>query len=191
MAHHARNDPPRTVADLRHDLDEQSEELASLVRSTDAELLVRRPPSGKWSAVEHVDHLIKVNRGYAGALEAAVAAGRAAGRTGTGPFRGSVVGRFFARSMEPPVKMRVKTMSAMQPDAQLAVEPTLAVFLDTQGRLKALLDDAEGLDLDAIRMASPFARLLRAPVFSWFVVVTAHTRRHVWLVRETLAQLPG
>ena len=49
-----------------------------------------------------------------------------------------------------------------------------------------------GTDLDAIRMASPFMKLLRAPAFSWFVVLTAHNRRHIWLIRQTLTGLtPG
>ncbi|NNF37431.1 MAG: DinB family protein [Gemmatimonadetes bacterium] len=191
MAHHAKKDPPRTTADLRLDIEEQSEELASLFQATEDARLMQRPPSGKWSAVEHVDHLAKVNRGYLAALESAVASGRAAGRRGAGPFRGSVIGRFFAASMEPPVKMKVKTLAAMQPDAELAPEPTLAVFQDLQERLLALLREAEGLDLDAIRMASPFMKLLRAPAFSWFVVLTAHNRRHIWLIRQTLTDLDG
>ena len=191
MAHHAKTNPPRTTADLRLDVQEQSEELASLFHATDDAVLVRRPPSGKWSAVEHVDHLVKVNREYLAALESAVASGRAAGRIGAGPFRGSLLGRFFASSMEPPVKMKVKTLAAMQPDSELAPEPTLAVFQDLQERLLALLRDAEGLDLDAIRTASPFMKLLKAPVFNWFVVLTAHNRRHIWLIRQTLTDLNG
>jgi len=178
--------PPQTLVDLRRDLDEQTEELSSLFRSVDDVRLLGRPPSGKWSPVEHVDHLIKVNQGYIGGLEAALNRGRAAGKTGTGPFKGSVVGRFFARSMEPPVKLRMKTMAAMKPAAELAVEPTLAVFLDLQGSLRERMTAAEGLDLDAIRMSSPFMKLVRAPVSSWFSVVLAHNRRHIWLIREAL-----
>ena len=189
MAHHARKDPPRSTSDLRLDIDEQTEELASLFAATPDATLVRRPPSGKWSAVEHVDHMIKVNRGYMAALSPTVAAARAAGRTGAPPFKGSVFGRFFARSMEPPVKMKVKTLAAMQPDSELAPEPTLAVFQDLQAGLAELLREAEGLDLDKIRMASPFMSLVRAPVFNWFVVLTAHNRRHIWLIRETLSQV--
>lgn len=177
----------RNIADLRRELDEQTEELASLMRSTDRDRLTRRPPTGKWSPVEHVDHLIKVNKDYIAALEHALQKGRAQGRTGSGPFKGSVVGRFFARSMEPPVKTRVKTMAAMKPDSDLAVEPTLAVFLDLQGGVRELLTLAEGLDLDGIRMSSPFLKLVRAPAFSWFCVVLAHNRRHIWLIREGLA----
>ncbi len=187
MAANAPHRSARTAADLRRDLEEQTEELASLVRSTDDSLLIRRPPSGKWSPIEHVDHLIKVNAEYIAALEQALLKGRDQGRTGAGPFKGSVVGRFFERSMEPPVKARVKTLSAMKPDSDLAVEPTLAVFLDLQGRLREVLTQAEGLDLDGIRMRSPFLKLLRAPVFSWFGVILAHNRRHIWLIREGLA----
>jgi hypothetical protein len=186
MSQNAPQAPSRTLADLRRALDEQTEELSSLFRSTEEALLVRRPPTGKWSPVEHVDHLIKVNQEYLGGIERALDRGRAAGKAGTGPFKGSVVGRFFARAMEPPVKRRVKTMAAMQPASELAAEPTLAVFLDLQGRLREILAAAEGLDLDGIRMSSPFVKLLRAPVFSWFSVLLAHNRRHIWLIREAL-----
>jgi hypothetical protein len=186
MAKDSPKAPSQTLVDLRRDLDEQTEELSSLLRSVDDAQLLRRPPSGKWSPVEHVDHLIKVNQAYLSGIEAALNRGRAAGKTGPGPFKGSVVGRFFARSMEPPVKLRMKTMAAMKPASELAVEPTLALFLDLQGSLRELMTAAEGLDLDAIRMSSPFMKLVRAPAFSWFSVLLAHNRRHIWLIRETL-----
>lgn len=186
MGNDSRHSPAGTVAELRRALDEQSGELSSLFHTLDDAVLARRPPSGKWSPVEHVDHLIKVNQGYLRALDQALGRGRAAGKTGTGPFKGSVVGRFFARSMEPPVKRRMKTMKAMLPDHDLAVEPTLAVFLDHQASLREILATAEGLDLDAIRMSSPFVKVVRAPVFNWFSVVLAHNRRHIWLIREAL-----
>ncbi len=186
MSNDSRHTPPRTVADLRRALDEQSRDLSSLFHTVDDAQLVRRPPSGKWSPVEHVDHLIKVNQDYLRALDQALGRGRAAGKTGTGPFKGSVVGRFFARSMEPPVRRRMKTMRAMLPDSDLPVEPTLAVFLDHQASIRELLVAAEGLDLDAIRMSSPFVKMVRAPVFSWFSVVLAHNRRHIWLIRNGL-----
>lgn len=178
--------PARSIADLRRELDEQTDELTSLFGAVDDARLGRRPPTGKWSPVEHVDHLIKVNQGYLRSLDQALGRGRAAGSTGTGPFRGSVVGRFFARAMEPPVKRRMKTMKAMQPESELAVEPTLAVFVDHQTSIRELLANAEGLDLDAIRMSSPFMKVLRAPVFSWFSVLLAHNRRHIWLIHEAL-----
>ena len=187
MAKNSSQAPPQTLVELRRDLDEQTEDLSSLFRSVDDAQLVRRPPSGKWSPVEHVDHLIKVNQGYLRGIEMALNRGRAAGKTGTGPFKGSVVGRFLARSMEPPVKRRIKTMAAMKPSSELAAEPTLAVFLDLQGSLRELMTGSEGLDLDAMRMSSPFVRLVRAPVFSWFSVLLAHNRRHIWLIREALA----
>lgn len=180
-----------TPADLIRDLDAQSDELGTLLRSTDDPRLVRRPAEGRWAVVEHVDHLVKVNARYADALGEALEGGRAAGRTGPGPFKGSVIGRFFARSMEPPVRRRIKTMSAMEPGAALTLDVTRHAFDEAQARLRRLLESAaeSSLDLDRIRMGSPFLPLVRAPVFSWFCVVTAHTRRHIWLIRETLGQI--
>lgn len=183
--------PAETAADLAREVEAQRAEVEAIHESVDPDLLVRRPPSGKWSAVEHVDHLVKVNRRYADAIEAALRRGREKGRTGSGPFRGSWLGRRFAGAMEPPVKMKVKTVSAMQPDPDLSPHSTLKAFADVQDRLVALLRDAEGLDLDRIRTSSPFARILRAPVFSWFCVLSAHNRRHIWLMRGTLEGLEG
>ncbi len=182
---------PGTPGELIHGLDAQTDELVSLLRALDDPRVIRRPAEGKWAVIEHVDHLVKVNARYADALGDALNRGWTAGKTGAGPFRGSVVGRFFARSMEPPVRKRIKTMKAMEPGTALEIDATRAAFEDAQNRIRELLARAEsdGLDLDGIRMGSPFLPLVRAPVSSWFAVVTAHTRRHIWLIRETLEQV--
>lgn len=182
-------DPDELLRQIR----ETREAVEALVEETPDDRLVRRPAEGAWSVVEHVNHLVKLNGRYLGLLEENLREAREAGTTGSAPFRGSWLGRAFAGSMEPPVKRRVKTLSSVEPDADLDPEAALEAFREMEDRLESTVERSHGLDLDRIRMTSVFLprwlRWIKIPVFSWFAVLTAHDRRHLWLMRETLDRL--
>jgi hypothetical protein len=182
-------DPDELLRQIR----ETREGVERLVEETADDRLVRRPAEGAWSVVEHVNHLVKVDDRYLDLLEGALREAREAGTTGSAPFRGSWLGRFFVRSMEPPVKRRVKTLSSVEPDADLDPGATLEAFREVEDRLESTVERSHGLDLDRIRTSSIFLprwlQWIKIPVFSWFGVLTAHDRRHLWLMHETLERL--
>ena len=51
---------------------------------------------------------------------------------------------------------------------------------------RASLRAAEGVDLRRASIRSPFMKLLKLPLIQAFEIMFAHTRRHIWLMREVL-----
>src|SRR5688572_20157831 len=63
-----------------------------------------QPAPGAWSVAECLDHLATANRVYLRAMAPASERASAEGRVRRGPVRPGLLGGWFARSLEPPVK---------------------------------------------------------------------------------------
>jgi len=82
-------------------------------------------------------------------------------------------------SLEPRPWLKVKTTPGFQP---LEVGPVLDVlpsFLERQERLVEALRSAQGLDLAAGTIVSPFNERIRYNVYSAFRIIETHERRHL------------
>ena len=84
-------------------------DVRELVRGLSEEQLRWRPDDRRWSVLECIAHLIEAAKQYAPAIGSALDRARANGWFGNGPFRYGMFSRWFARSMEPPAKIKVKT----------------------------------------------------------------------------------
>ncbi len=151
---------------------------------TPAQIAWKHSPD-RWSIGECLAHLNVAAELYLGALDRAIATGRARGLTGRGPFRhGWVVNFFFIRALEPPVRMKLKAppkfKSVIGPDAS----GELQKFLDLQDELLGRVQEANGLHLAHVRVVSPAARLLRMSLGQAFQAVAAHQRRHLLQARR-------
>jgi len=153
------------------------------------EAFLRRPGQDRWSAAEHVAHLPLTERPYFPVIEASVRSARSRGRLGEGPFKGGVVGNWFARTLEPPVTHRIKTMRQLYPPLALTAEGVVAEFEATRDALRASIELARGVDLDAAKLRSPLLKVLKMPVSSAYPVLLAHARRHLRLAHEAIANV--
>jgi len=80
---------------------------------------------------------------------------------------------------------RARTLPAFVPAGEqthLPREALVADFDRLQGELIELAREADGLPLDALRITSPFdpRGRLRYNVYSTFVILPRHQRRHLW-----------
>ena len=163
----------------------QAQEARSLVHDH-SDVFTRRPEEHRWSAAEHIAHISLTDRPYLDVIEPAILKAREGGKLGEGPFRGGTVGNWFANSMKPPVKRRMKTMKRLHPPAELDVDAVLHEFETTRADLVRTLEGARGVDLDRAKMRSPFLKILKMPVYSGYRVLLIHADRHLWLVREAI-----
>jgi hypothetical protein len=188
---------PRTSAgldDLLAEAKRQNVEVAEILGALSDEDALWRPDETHWSAAGHIAHLVIINTAYLGPVESAIeAAVTVGGPRSDGPYRHPRMASWFAGSMEPPPKRRMKTFRAMVPDAGASRAEASADFDRIQGRLIGAIERARGLDLGRVRFRSPFLSLLRFSLGSGFEMLLAHNRRHIWLVRELLAttDFPG
>jgi len=164
----------------------QTEEILQLAASLEPDAFLWRPTPDKWSVGEHIEHISLTNRPYLAAIDESVRAAREAGLTGAGPFRGGPIGRWFTRLLEPPPRRRMPTTSSLKPPPDLNRDQVLGELQSVQEATVASLRTADGVDLRRANIRSPFMKLLKLPVIQAFEVMFAHTRRHVWLMREVL-----
>lgn len=179
--------PPSAIPTVSGDLDallvetdRQSQEVRALA---DRPAGFRwRPPGDRWSQAGHIAHLVLTNEPYLEAMAECLEEARSRGWVGDGPYRHPAIARWFANSMEPPPRIRVKTFRSLVPDD----EPSAPAdgFEGAQRRLAGLLRDARGVDLGRARFRSPFARLLKLSLGTGFHLILAHNRRHLWTARR-------
>jgi len=166
---------------------EQRQEIAGLVEMLADAQLWWRPGEGRWSIGEHVDHLPRAAAAYHTAIDAAIERARAAGWLAAGPYRHGWIGTWFRRSMEPPVRVRVRTLPSLEPVAARPKAALLEDYLRAHREFDALLLRADGVDLARARLRSPLLKLLRLSVGQALAVLLAHERRHAWHMRKVLS----
>ena len=145
---------------------------------------MERPSENRWSAGEQLEHVALTDAPYLEVIETAIREARIRGVLGEGPFSGGKIGNWFARSMAPPVRRRMKTMKKLHPPPDLTVQQVLSNFDRVRTELIGSLELARGVDLDRTTIRSPFLKLLKMPVWSAYDVLLTHADRHIWLARQ-------
>ena len=173
---------------FRRDLHLIEEDVKDVCADLTPEQLVQPSSRGGWSVQECLRHLNVTGELYVEKLESVISAARANGETDKEPFRYGFLGGLFIYSQEPPVRLKVKTFEVFQP-TQASDERVLPTFLTLQEKLRDLLQRADGLPLDKLRIASPESKWLKMSVFEAFGLVLAHERRHLWQARQVRAEL--
>jgi hypothetical protein len=151
------------------------------------------PEPGVWSAAEIVQHLNVSARLYLDALAHALSGSRTRGLTDRGDYRHSLVGGWFARSLEPPPRLRLRAPKVLRPAAERRPADRaalLATWRAVHDELEERLREAAGLDLRRTRVVSPISSLVRMNAGDAFLVLLAHERRHLFQLRR-LRDRPG
>ena len=150
-----------------------------------------QPAENRWSIAQCIEHLNATARAYLPMLDEGIASAIRQGLYSAGPFRYSLLGRFFAHSMEPPPRYRLKAPKVFQPETGRGRRETLAAFRAYQVQYGDRLRQANGLDLARARVRSPGAYAwIRIPLGSALALTTAHERRHLWQAQRVL-ETPG
>jgi hypothetical protein len=165
---------------------EHAAEIERLIHQLTPGQLLWRPRANKWCIGEHIDHLALTTTRYARAIRVALHNARKHGLTGSGPFRRSLFGTWFVRSLEPPVRIRIKTFPILTPERQTPPDQLSAGFKTAQDAFALAVREAEGIDLGKATMRSPFVKVLKLTVGEALEAVLAHNRRHLWHIRRIL-----
>lgn len=182
---------PEELARLADALDVCERDAAALVAGLDEARGQWRPAPGAWSVAECLDHLATSNRVYLAAMEASADRARRTGRLRSGPARPGLIGRWFVRQMEPPVKTRMRAPAAIRPRSAPALADAYASLLESHAAVRRFMDRAADLDLSGTRFPNPFVSGIRFSLATGLHVIPAHERRHLWqawCVREAEAR---
>lgn len=144
-----------------------------------------RPAPGQWSVAECIAHLNLSSRAMQPPLEAAVAKARALGASAPTRFRRTILGRLLGAMVGPAPGIgnvrigRTSTPPEFVPAGEFPRRATVEEFerhLEAHARLLA---GADGLPLDKVRVASPFAKAVSYDAYSAFLIVARHIHRHL------------
>lgn len=148
--------------------------------------LLRRPGEGRWCAAECIAHLNLSNRSYLPRLEEALRTLREKKLTAGGPFRLDWNARLLKYWLEPPSRLRLPTGAPFKPVNVRDAATAFSEFESLNRRLEEQLASARRLDLGGAKILSPFARNMKYSVYSAFVLIAAHNRRHLWQAENAL-----
>ena len=159
------------------------EKAKSLTAGLSAAQMNWRPQPGKWSIAQNLAHL---NFGYQyfDTLASSIAAARAKGIIGNGPFRYGWLSSWIMKSQEPPPKRKFKSAKRYAPSPDVDAAKALADYLRNTARLTELIQKADGLDL--ARAKTPFGDLkwFKMPLGAFLTHIITHERRHLWQAEQ-------
>lgn len=174
---------PLSCEELLDDVGRELDDVTRRVRGGFAGMtraqLVWQPEPERWGVGQCLVHLARINELYRLRLATALRKGRDRGRMCRGPLRGTWLGRWFTSAVGPEASRRVRTPPIFRPRSEVVADAPLQTFLDEQVRLRALVEEARGLDLDRIRVTSPASPLLRLRASDAFRVLVEHEKRHL------------
>lgn len=180
---------PAALQTLIDEVDAAQQEARRLVDGLDESQVNWQPPDGGWSVVQCLDHLARMNVFYVGAV---MPAARRAAKT-PGAFAGlhpGWFGRWFVRSMEPPVKRKLKApIAQVKPGPQISCEQAVDAFVASHGPYRELVALAAETNPDRVIVHNPFYKRVRMKLSTVLLIVPAHDRRHLWQARNVVETL--
>ncbi len=139
-----------------------------------------RPEPHIWSIAQCFRHLNVFGREYFSIIAEKVAAAEKANLIGAGNYKLRILGKYFLKLMEPPVKTKFKAPKIFQPVADSSLPEVSQEFQRLQDETIALIVHAEKLNWSKIRVNSPATNLLRFNLTEILAILAAHERRHLW-----------
>ena len=121
------------------------------------------PSAQKWSIAQNLAHL-NFGYPYLDTIASSIAAARAKGIIGNGPFRYGWLSSWIMNSQEPPPKRKFKAAKVNTPLPDVDPAKALADYLRMGARVTELIQKADGLDL--ARAKTPFG-VLKWAIMPW------------------------
>ncbi|MCG8455574.1 MAG: DinB family protein [Holophagales bacterium] len=154
----------------------------------DPPIALRRPEPGRWSVAECIEHLNVTADLYLPRMEAAIRRGREKGLEGRAPFeRRTLLGRFLLSALDPGASRRVPAPKRFRPQqAELDFSEVCTRFSTGLERFRDASGEADGLDLDRIRLPTPIAPVPRLTLAEAFTIHRHHIPRHLAQAKAAL-----
>lgn len=140
--------------------------------------LLRPSAGGGWGIAQCLDHLNRYGDYYLPQIEAALQRGTPGKNSDI--FKGSWLGSYFTRMMEPETgKKKIKAFKAYIPPPTLDAYAVVATFIQQQEVLLEYLKLSSDVDLDGQRIPVSIARWIKLKLGDVLQFVIAHNERHV------------
>jgi hypothetical protein len=147
-------------------------------------VLLLPPAQDKWSAIQCLEHLNTYSRYYLPQLASAIEQGYARQQRAAASFKSGWLGNWFTKTMQPKpdgtLPMRMQSPKNARPAAAgLDAARVMEEFLAGQQQLLLLLQRAEGVNLQRLRVPTSLGKWLKLSLGDTFRFFIAHEERHV------------
>jgi hypothetical protein len=180
------DDLPPQISALVSEFTVLRQRVEEMFQQHPADRLSAKPYPARWSATECVSHLNLTTKMYVPLIHSEIRRAREQRIEGSGPFAMDWVGRFLAWFLEPPYRVRSRTVAGAVPVGARSAAVVLEEFKALNAQLISLLIETRGLALDSVTVASPFNGRMKYNLYSVFHILAAHERRHLWQAEQAL-----
>lgn len=146
-----------------------------------------------WSCMEVCQHLIQFNRMYLRQMEKAILKTEEKPKCNS-TFTLRWIYKKLVSWIEPPVKLKIKTLSPMYPaKSGTSAENVIDKLIETNKQVLDLLRIAEdeNWDLNEIKGRNPVIKLAKMTLTEFIVYMEAHQRRHFQQIENVLGVISG
>ena len=168
------------LADICNQFRENSLRVTKLTNELHHHQLNLRVDSDRWSIAECIVHLNLFSETFVPLIQDACERARLNGLMRGGPYKMDVVGKLLRYALEPPSKWNASTTSEFEPTVVEPLERVIPRFIELQSELLTLVQSSADLDLNRIKITSPITTHVRYNLYSCFLIIAAHQRRHLW-----------
>ncbi|MEY4166750.1 MAG: DinB family protein [Blastocatellia bacterium] len=162
------------------------QESHQLVEGLTEEQCAWQPAPNRWSIAQCLEHLNATARNYFPLINNSINNARSSGLFSTGPYRHGWFGRYYARVVTPPPRLRISSPRRFTPPPDRPMAEIWPTFLNFQDRLQELIAHASGVDLGRASVTSPVTRLIKFSLGSTLAIIVGHEERHLWQARQVL-----
>jgi hypothetical protein len=167
------------LADQLQQLQAVTDRVTAFAASMSDAAFQQRPPSGGWCAAECIAHLNLTTVEYLPIFDTTLAAAPA-GFPETRRYKRGFLGGLLAWTLEPPARMRGRTLPRFVPGSIAPKAAVVAEFVRLQREVEQRIRRADGRDLHVPRIVSPFNAKLSYNLYAAICILLAHERRHLW-----------
>jgi hypothetical protein len=189
---------PELLGGLHRDTEE-------LIRIADREFvplrveqLLRKPAPDKWSVAQCLEHLNRYGLHYLPAMQSRIDAALASGSRPERAFRSGWLGDFFVRTVQPMntgsprANRKYPAPKAYDPDRTgTTTAEALPSFLRQQQTTLELLERAQRVNLESIRVPISITNLIQLRLGDCLRFVIVHNQRHVQQARKVVDGMQG
>jgi hypothetical protein len=150
-----------------------------------------RVETGTWSIVECIVHLNLFSEEFVPIIETACNEARVKGWTAESTFKMDFVGKVLKFALEPPSRWKAATRARFEPTIVEPLSEVAPKFYELQNELIRAVRNTSAFDLNRIKIASPASGRVRYNLYSCFLIIAAHQRRHLWQAEQARTVLLG
>ncbi len=161
--------------------------LRALAARLDDAAFAKAPQPGAWSPAAAIEHLILTTRAFLPIWDQALEAAK----PGKGEAKYAWWEQKLADMLEPPYRIKAKTMPAFEPKSQHSRDEIVELFLASHELVKQRAEILRERDIAKLNVASPFASWMKYNIAFSFDLLLAHERRHLWQAEQAALKESG